>query len=163
MDLFQNAETADRLARMLPLVSDRLGRLTSGMGDTMGLTRVQLQLMEYVYRNGDSSISTLRRALRRAQSSVSELTDRLEQKGLVVRTAGVDRRKSLVSLTSRGARWMRTRDGQQRAALAQLFGSLEPDTKRQLLHHLLEVLSLTDRVRPGRDTGVAREGPRLLQ
>lgn len=146
MEFVLQTRTADRIARTLPLVSDRLGQLAIGLGDTMGLTRVQMQALEYVYRNGPSSITTLRRALRRAQSSISELTDRLEAKGFAVRARAPDRRKSLVKLTAAGQRWMRTRDRQQRDALLQLLSSMDRDAKQSLLHHLLELLTIMDRV-----------------
>jgi len=147
MDYVRMTQTADRLARLLPLACDRLNRMVCRVEQTTGLSGIQLQLLEYVFRNGESSITTLRRALGRAQSSVSELTDRLEQKGLVRRTPADDRRKSLVELTVRGRKWMRTRDQQQREALALQLAELTERDRELLLESIGEFLALTDRVR----------------
>jgi len=150
MDYVRNTQIADRVARVLPLVHDRLQQMTSGVGATMGLSRVQVQLLEYVHRNGNSSIGTLRRALQRAQSSISELTDRLEEKGYVRRVSSDDRRKSLVALTTQGRKWMRNRDLEQRNALAAYLSGLAPTGQEELLSHLLSFLELTDRLRKSR-------------
>jgi DNA-binding MarR family transcriptional regulator len=150
MDYVRNTQITDRVARVLPLVHDRLQQMMSGVGATMGLSRVQVQLLEYVHRNGDSSIGTLRRALLRAQSSISELTDRLEEKGYVRRLTSDDRRKSLVALTAQGRKWMRNRDREQRNALGTYLSGLAPESQEELLSHLLSFLELTDRLRRSR-------------
>jgi DNA-binding MarR family transcriptional regulator len=147
MNAIRSKEIADRTARLLPLAVDRLQRLQHGLADSLGLSRVQVQLLEYVHRNGPSSISTLTRALRRAQSSISELTDRLAQKGYVRRQATGDRRKSLVALTQDGRHFMLNRDGEQRQALANEFAVLPLEHREIFLHHLTELLRLTDRLR----------------
>lgn len=148
MDYVRETEVADRLARVLPMVSDRLERLAEGCEANLGLSRVQLQLMDYIYRNGPSCISTLCRALRRAQSSISELTDRLERKGLIVRTSCGDRRKSMVSLTSSGKWWMRTRDSRERDVLVDLISRLDDNRAEDLLGHLVSILDLTEEISP---------------
>ena len=150
MDYVRNTQITGRVARVLPLVHDRLQQMMSGVGATMGLSRVQVQLLEYVHRNGDSSIGTLRRALLRAQSSISELTGRLEEKGYVRRVSSDDRRKSLVALTSQDNKWMRNRDLEQRNALAAYLSGLAPSAQEELLSHLLSFLELTDRLRRSR-------------
>ncbi len=146
MNYIRSVDIADRIARILPVVSDRLQRLTEGLCDTSGLTSIQWQLLEYVHRNGESTIGTICRALRRAQSSISELTDRLEEKGLVQRLAGTDRRKSLVGLTATGKRAARDRDLGRSNAVENALILLSPDAQETLLLHLMEVLSMTDRV-----------------
>jgi len=146
MNYIRSVDVADRIARLLPMVSDRLLRLTEGLCDTSGLTSIQWQLLEYVHRNGESTIGTLCRALRRAQSSVSELTDRLEEKGLVQRMSAEDRRKSLVGLTPSGKRAARDRDQGRSTAVETALTLLSHDAQETLLLHLMEILSLTDRI-----------------
>jgi DNA-binding MarR family transcriptional regulator len=146
MDVVRNVQIADRIAQTLPLVADRLQQLTADMDSRAGLSPVQIQLLDYVYRNGASSIGTLRRALRRAQSSISELTDRLNEKGYVERSAGQDRRKALVGLTSRGRNWMLARQSHQREGVLKLLTALDPEARERLLQHLVGVLWITDRM-----------------
>ncbi|MBM4352832.1 MAG: winged helix-turn-helix transcriptional regulator [Deltaproteobacteria bacterium] len=146
MNYIRSVDVADRIARVLPMVSDRLQRLTDGLCDTTGLSSVQWQLIDYVHRNGESTIGTLCRALRRAQSSVSELTDRLEEKGLVCRGTGTDRRKSMVALTSEGRRAARDRDQGRSSAVESALTILSHDAQETLLLHLMEILSTTDRI-----------------
>ena len=146
MNSIVSRQVSERTARVLPLVVDRLQRLNQGMNDNLGLSAVQLQMLDYIHSNGPSPIATLTRALRRAQSSVSELTDRLESKGYVKRAVCEDRRKALVSLTATGRKWMRNRDGARRTALGEVFTDLRASEQQDLLEHLLAVLSLTDRV-----------------
>ena len=157
MNPIVSRQVSERTARVLPLVVDRLQRLNQGVNDNLGLSAVQLQMLDYIHSNGPSPIATLTRALRRAQSSVSELTDRLEGKGYVRRTVCDDRRKAVVSLTAIGRKWMRNRDGARRTALGEVFTDLREKERQDLLEHLLAVLNLTDRVsRRGPPRSLAR-------
>jgi DNA-binding MarR family transcriptional regulator len=166
MDFVKNAEITDRIARVLPLVVDRLQRLVHGLGESSGLTRIQLQLLEYLHRNDPSDIGTLKRGLGRAQSSISELVDRLEERGLVARVTCDDRRRSGVTLTASGRNCIRLRDGQQRDSLLQLFSNLDLEGKQALLHHLCEVLAAIGRVRSSHEAAALRnwsgDSPRVL-
>jgi DNA-binding MarR family transcriptional regulator len=103
-------------------------------------------MMDYLYHSGDCTIGALTRAMRRAQSSVSELTDRLADRGLVFRDATTDRRKTLVRLTAEGKNWIRSKEQYQRDALLQLLHALETDSKEALREALLQILSTTDRI-----------------
>lgn len=146
MNSIRSREIADRTARLLPIAIDRLQRMQVQLGGEIGLSGIQLQVLEYIHRNGASSIATLTRALRRAQSSVSELVERLQQKGLVGRRATSDRRKSLVALTSRGRRFMLDCDEVQREALATGFAPLTQEHRERFLANLQELLQITDRL-----------------
>jgi DNA-binding MarR family transcriptional regulator len=146
MNAIRSREIADRTARLLPLAIDRLARMQVQLGGEIGLSGIQLQVLEYIHRHGASSIATLTRALRRAQSSISELVERLQQKGLVGRRATSDRRKSLVALTSRGRRFMVDCDNVQREALAAGFAPLSSEHRERFLANLQELLQITDRL-----------------
>lgn len=146
MDVVRNAETVERIAQTLPLLQDRLGALSAGVESGTGITSTQLSLMEMLQRRGPSTIGNLTRSLRRAQSSISELTDRLEERGLVRRTTHSDRRKSLVALTAAGKRWMLERHMHQRQALGDMLSALDPESREALMAALGDVLTLTDRL-----------------
>ncbi len=146
MNVIRSREIADRTARLLPLAIDRLQRMQVQLGGEIGLSGIQLQVIEYIHRNGACSIATLTRALRRAQSSISELVERLQQKGLVGRRSASDRRKSLVALTSRGRRFMLDCDTVQREALSAGFAPLSPEHRERFLANLQDILQITDRI-----------------
>jgi len=146
MESYRDAGTVEQIARFLPLVQERLTGLSVGIEGSIGLSGAQISLVEYLHRNGESSVATLTRALRRAQSSISELVDRLEEKGLVLRRAAQDRRKTLVCLTSAGRNWTLERKQLHRTALVQLLDGLEGPDQQALLYHLSQLLSLTDQV-----------------
>jgi DNA-binding MarR family transcriptional regulator len=146
MESFRDAGTMEQIARFLPLVQERLSGLSVGIETGIGLSGAQISLVEYLHRNGESSVAILTRALRRAQSSISELVDRLEEKGLVQRRGAQDRRKTLISLSSSGRRWMLERKQLHRSALVQLLDGLDGNDQQALLHHLSQLLSLTDQV-----------------
>ncbi len=146
MESCRDAGTMEQIARCLPLVQERLAGLSMGIEAGIGLSGAQISLVEYLHRNGESSVAILTRALRRAQSSISELVDRLEERGLVQRRAAPDRRKTLISLSSVGRRWMLERKQLHRFALVQLLDGLDGDDQQALLYHLSQLLSLTDQV-----------------
>lgn len=146
MNHVRTREITDRTARLLPLAIDRLQRLQGNVGGGIGLSVIQLQVMEYIHRHGPSSIATLTRALRRAQSSISELVDRLGQKGLVGRKSTADRRKSLVALSRKGKRFMVECDACQRAAVDNEFATLSPEHRQRFLENLQEILQITDQI-----------------
>lgn len=146
MDYVRHVELTERIANLLPVVTDRLQRLSRGIGEEVGLTRIQVQMLDYLDRWGDSTIGTLKGALRRAQSSISELTDRLEDKGLVRRRLGDDRRTSVVGLTADGRRWARIRHNRQEEALSHLLTSFEVQDKEALRDALTAILEASERL-----------------
>ena len=147
MDVVQQTQTVDRIARALPMVHGRLGLLCAGLEESRGLTQVQLQLLDFIFRNGPSTIKRLKEGLGRAQSSVSELVDRLCEKSLLERSRGKDRRKTLVQLSAAGRRWMLARQLHQRKALMLQLETLDSESRRRMLDHMGALLSLTERIR----------------
>lgn len=88
------------------------------------------------------SISVLAGHLRASPSATSRLCDRLQQAGLITRSAAApDRRGVLLSLTPAGDRltaWVRER---RRACLAQVLTSMEPTARKALIDGLRELPS----------------------
>jgi DNA-binding MarR family transcriptional regulator len=88
------------------------------------------------------SISTLAGHLHASASATSRLCDRLQQAGLITRTAAApDRRGVLLSLTSAGDRlaaWVR---GRRRACLAEILTSMAPAARKALIDGLRELPS----------------------
>ncbi len=146
MDYLRDLHTADRIAGVLPLVQDRLGCLSGLLESSMGLTAPQMALVEYLGVQGACTVVTLTRALRKAQSSISEMVDRLEERRFVMRKEARDRRKTLVSLAPAGRRWIQERRDLHRRALLQILESLDTPERESLLFHLGGLLSITDQL-----------------
>lgn len=68
-----------------------------------GLTPSQLVVLQEVARQNETTAGAIAAAVRFGHATVTNLVDRLEQEGLVVRRRGEqDRRQVLVSITARG-------------------------------------------------------------
>jgi DNA-binding MarR family transcriptional regulator len=70
-----------------------------------GLTAPQLLLMRAISREGSIPVGDLARRLHVSQATVTDIVDRLEGRGLVLRARSTqDRRRVIVTLTDEGAR-----------------------------------------------------------
>lgn len=136
------------LAKWIPTVHARLHSidptLDSSSTLSAGLSAMQFQVLEIVASSQPLTNGRLSELLGRAQSSVSELTERLEQRGLLCRSPGQDRRKAMLSLTTEGAQALEWARSQQKSSLASLLSALDAPSRNALMHHLSEFIRITD-------------------
>jgi DNA-binding MarR family transcriptional regulator len=118
----QTVSIVEEVVELLPDIGR--GLYATWLGDPVirGLTMPQVKALVFLYDTGEQSISELAAKLSVTLPSVSELVDRLIDRGLVVReTDSADRRRVLVSLTepaiAYGRRIHDLRRAQVRAAL----------------------------------------------
>jgi len=117
---------------------ERCGRLLS---HCLGKRRGQSRILRILCEKEQMSQKELQDALHIQAGSMSEIAAKLEDKGLIVRTRdGADKRKILLSITSRGREWVSQRDDttirQQRAELFSALTQEEQDTLQTLLDKL---------------------------
>jgi DNA-binding MarR family transcriptional regulator len=94
----------DRLATVLVSLSHHVLHLFTEVGRTHRLSQQQVRLLCAINAAGSVGMSELGRQTQLEKSNLSNLVDRLEQRGLVTRTRDEDdRRVTYVVLTDEGA------------------------------------------------------------
>ena len=136
-------DSVESLSQTLPALRRRLDELAASPESVLGLTQVQFQLLECLQRHGPLTNAALCQYLQRAQSSVSELTDRLVARGLLSRTADSDRRKRRLCLEQAGVDSVEQFRQMQRNSVTCLLNTLDDEARVALTHHLGELLRLT--------------------
>lgn len=116
------------LLRAKPLrLIPQIHRATHGLGlriaSSLGVTQAEAHILQHLASAGDGTVGELHRAFAHRRSTLTSVLDRLEERGLVLRTASrKDRRTFLVSLTPEGkiaaARVHSDLQGLERAALS---------------------------------------------
>lgn len=103
-----------------------------------GISLARFDYMAQLYRHRDGlKMKALSRFLMVTGGNVTGLTDELERDELVLREQDpVDRRSSLVRLTSKGRRVFETMASEHELWILELFGSLDAATVQQLHHSL---------------------------
>lgn len=123
-----------RIIRCTDLHSRRLVK-------TYGLTGPQLILLEVIAREGEISIGKLARTVSLSQATVTNIVERLEQKGLFTRCKDKqDKRKVDVNLTDRGRDILRREPSLLDREFIEMFEKLR-DWEKTLILSTLERLA----------------------
>jgi len=119
--------------RLLPLVDAHLRR--------RNLTGAQLNALLVLRAAGGDGLrmNEIGRRLVVTKSNVTGLVDRLQRQGLVARTAGRDRRATLVRLTPAGVSAVRRTAGEHTRLLARVTACLTAREKRTLIRLLTKL------------------------
>ena len=146
---------AERITKLLPKImssiarwhSDRMtmsigedGRMRSAIGDLkmsaskgVKLTFNQYQVLTVINTLGSCSVNELAAKLRLAQSTTSQLVDRLVRAGFVNReTSQADRRRIEVTLSKTGTRMMERRRESLLHAYEGILSSLDEEDQKML-------------------------------
>jgi DNA-binding MarR family transcriptional regulator len=111
----------------------QIGDMSMGDGAATKLTFNQYQALTMIRELNECSVNELAEKLRLAQSTTSQLVDRLVKGGFVTReTASDDRRRIVVTLSKSGALMMERRKQSLLDAYEQILLSLD-DTDQQML------------------------------
>lgn len=127
---------AEQLATALPMLHARFHEFDATAELVVGISEAQRQLLECLDERGRLNNGTLCTLLGRAQSSVSELVDRLAQRGWVQRMSESDRRKSSYVITEEGRQALANYRFVQRQALVDRLAGLKAADQAALLRHL---------------------------
>ncbi|MFL5796354.1 MAG: MarR family winged helix-turn-helix transcriptional regulator [Actinomycetota bacterium] len=124
--------SVNRLAEELRLAVTRLARRLRQHADE-GLSPSQLSALSTIDRRGPMTLGDVASAERIQPPTVTAAVARLEEAGLVVRTADErDRRVSRVAVTPAGAELLRRSRRAKEAYLARRLAQLEPDDRQVL-------------------------------
>lgn len=107
----------------------------------LGITAAQLKVLRIICRGDDTAVA-LCRQLSICSASMTRMLDRLERKGLIVRSQdGQDRRQVRLVLTSKGEAMRSILPTMEVAAMNEFAGSLTTEELRQLESLLGKMLS----------------------
>ena len=124
------------LAEALVDLAHHVLHLFADAGRSNKLSQQQVELVCAIIVRGDVGMSELGNVLHVEKSNLSNLVDRLEQRGLVVRTRDPrDRRATRVALTDEGTTVATKIYADVTAGLRRLFGDLASDDQ----HHIAEL------------------------
>jgi DNA-binding MarR family transcriptional regulator len=125
------------LATALVSLSHQVLHLFTDVGRTYDLTQQQTELICAVIVRGRVGMTELGRLMHVEKSSLSNLMDRVEQRGLATRTRDADdRRATWVELTSEGTRLAMQTHSDVTARLHELVNQVSVKDRR----HLTEVV-----------------------
>ncbi len=112
-----------------------------GVSDTRDLSLTAVAALSSLDRHGAQRITTMAAAEGVSQPSMTQLMQRLEQRGLVTRTSDPsDGRVALVSLTDEGRAVLAARRERNARRIAALLADLPEDEVRSLANALAAVL-----------------------
>ena len=117
-----------------------------GVSDNRDLSLTAAAALSSLDRNGAQRITTMAAAEGVSQPSMTQLMQRLEQRGLVARTSDPsDGRVALVSLTGEGRAVLATRRERNARRVSALLADLPEDEVRSLASALASVLPVIRR------------------
>jgi MarR family 2-MHQ and catechol resistance regulon transcriptional repressor len=133
---------APRLWLVLARCHRALSRIAEHSIEKAGLCLTDFAALEALLHKGPLTITEIQGKVLLASGSMTAAVDRLDNKGLVVRTpAPSDRRAKMLDLTPAGRRVVETVFRRHAAELEAAMAVLSPSEKRQL-HALLKRLGL---------------------
>lgn len=108
--------------------------------ESYGLNTTEFGTLEYLYHKGNQPIQKICRKLLMANSSMTYVIDKLEEKGLVRRVQDPnDRRSTVVELTDKGLSLITTIFPQHEERVKEIFSVLTDEELNQLLELLKKV------------------------
>ncbi len=143
-------DTLRRMFRALEMQSRRLSR-------THGLTGPQLVVLQEMIKHPDSGITELARNVRVSQATVTNIVDRLEQRGYVRRDrSGADKRRVLVSATPQGRNLLASNPSYLHQQFLDRFTALESWEQTLILSSLQRVAVMLE-AEPEQNRGRGRK------
>ncbi len=127
-----------RIIRATDLHSRRLGKDT-------GLTTPQLVVMNAIEKYGDQSLAEIGRQVSLSQATVTNILNRLEANGLVIRKRSKqDKRRVDVFLTAKGARLRASAPQPLQEEFVERFSELAGWEQHQIVAALMRVATMMD-------------------
>lgn len=123
----------ERLAGALVALSHQVVHLFTEVGRTVRLSQQQVRLLCAINASGNVGMSELGRQTQLEKSNLSNLVDRLEQRGLVVRKRDPnDRRVTYVELTEEGTELAVRSHTEVVTRVNKMTGKLLPEDRARL-------------------------------
>lgn len=144
--LGSSAESGDSQASLverLVTLSFRLRRRGLDLESTTGLSGRELDLVSLLCEHGPTSVKSLVVDLQLPRSTMTALVDRLEERGLVLRSRNPDDRRSIILEATPSANEALTRYREGMVPLVELIHASLPESDRSELSRLIDRLATT--------------------
>lgn len=128
--------------------------------DGKQVTRVQWQILRYLKRTDVCTIGHLAERMDVRPSTMSQMLDRLEKQGWVMRTASEkDSRVRLIGLTEIGRSFIRSVEALRQDSLTPALRALSPDEQETLVNLLSRVAQTMAEAGQCEGSDACREAP----
>jgi DNA-binding MarR family transcriptional regulator len=109
----------------------------------VGLTGPQLMVLKEVTDSGEVSVGEVARAISSSQGTVTDIVERMEKKGLVVRRrSDYDRRRVLVHVTEAGKQLLEKAPPLMQESFVEQFNALQDWEQAMILSSLQRLVSI---------------------
>jgi DNA-binding MarR family transcriptional regulator len=142
----QSPRDLDRVVEAIVFLYTESRRITKEAARRFGLTGPQLTVLKLLEGVGDLSLSALSEHIRRRNSTVTGIVDRMVAAGLVVRSrSDLDRRVIHIRLTPEGRRLARETPVRPMAVFQEALASLTRTERADLARVLIKVADVVRR------------------
>ena len=137
---------AREIARLVSIAERQIGRATDRVLVVLGTSAAQRPVLEALWERGEISPAELAKAAHVQGPPMSRMLKRMEATGLVKRRGDPDdRRRQLVSLTTKGERLREFLPGIADGVVAKALEALEPGTAERLREDLSALVAALER------------------
>jgi DNA-binding MarR family transcriptional regulator len=127
----------DEAVELLPRIVRQMQTTFTCYGEANGLTFGQLKALAYLYRNGRRTVGEVAEGLGLAMPTVSELVDKLAERGLLEREVNPSNRRQVhVWLNDEAMGFGRELHDLRRAQVRRAFAGLEPGERAAVMRGL---------------------------
>ena len=140
----KSMDPIDRIGLLAPELIRRLDLMAGGRSKE-GISHPQYKVLAVLQDQGPSSVGVIGARIGVAQSSVSELTSRMEKVGLLQKTRSpVDGRVMLMAITEEGRSLLHQCRKRMRAAYGRLFADAGAEAPSAFLASIEKMLAILD-------------------
>jgi DNA-binding MarR family transcriptional regulator len=135
-----------RLSKAFPIVMHSFHNLAGEVSKTGEFTLAQYRILMLLHHRGAMTVNAVRQTLNTAQSTVSEMVDRLMAQELVARGENPqDRRQTILQLTGQGQRIITERMSSMEKVYGRILEDLSEDEQEQLISSFENISKILNR------------------
>ena len=133
-------EFADKISDIMPVIAKEFSKRNTNELCRGKITLPQLLILGFLYRNGDSKMSTIANYMTVSTAAMTCMVDRLTRYGYVKREHEPgDRRIINTRLTEKGARLVEKINIQRRQMIIDIFGKVSETDRLDYLRVLIKI------------------------
>ncbi len=139
-------EFADRMNRVLPLVIKEFARRQVDELYKGNITLPQFLVLEFLYRKGESKMTTLAYFMGVSTAAMTGIIDRLVRDSYCIRAREPDDRRIIkIKLTAKASKLVRKISRQRRKMIINIFGKITGQERENYLKTLMRISEILAR------------------